>query len=165
MAKRIVSSALSAVQRRHGLRRKGSTLYVDLPDVIGMIKLRRSTWGGRSFVDIALWLRALGESDEPNEMDAHIRSNMEFLFPGEEEHLASLLRDEDWPDPETVRTQLETYLDRAVAELCSLGTLEALACTREGERFLFRALRVTQADELLAQISSRNRPCQEADPR
>lgn len=155
MARTPASEAFSNTCKVYGLRRKGSTLYVDLAETIGVLKLRRSTWGGRSFVDVAVWLRALGEDEAPDEIECHVRSDLGLLFPGEEARIAASLLDEHESDYDAARVDLEGYLGRAVQMLTSMDTVEAIACSVEGQRFLLHALRTSHADELLKQCADR----------
>jgi hypothetical protein len=44
----------------NGFIRKGTTLRRDQAETIAVVNLQGSQWGGRYYVNVALWLKALG---------------------------------------------------------------------------------------------------------
>jgi len=56
-----------------GFRRRKETWYKTNPDTISVINLQKSQWGGQYYVNLAVYLRDLGNSTLPQESQSHIR--------------------------------------------------------------------------------------------
>ena len=59
-----------------GYQRKGSSWYFDAPEAILVVNLQKSQWGRQYYVNLAVWLKALGDAVSPKENHCHIRSRL-----------------------------------------------------------------------------------------
>ena len=78
--------------KANGFIRKGTTLRRDQAETIAVVNLQGSQWGGRYYVNVALWLKTLGgDSDSlPYEHQCHLRTRLGYLVPDERELLELL---------------------------------------------------------------------------
>lgn len=65
--------------RANGFRRKGVTLYRDQPETVAVVNLQASQYGGRYYLNIALWLKAVGEEPDPKEYHCQLRTRLSAL--------------------------------------------------------------------------------------
>lgn len=63
------------------LVRKGQSWYLNGRDAIVVLNLQKSDWANKYFINVGIWLRALGESEYPDENDCHLSHRLERLFP------------------------------------------------------------------------------------
>lgn len=108
-----MSPALAAVKRsmqaclhEHEFQRKGTTWYRDLPETILVVNLQGSRYGGESFINLAVWLKALGTNNMPKENVCHIRKRLA----GKRLEAALELKDSELSDVEreqAIRSALE----------------------------------------------------------
>jgi hypothetical protein len=64
---------INAVLAPAGFRRRKETWYRANEDTVTLVNLQKSQWGGQFFVNLAVYLRALGNAASPAEHQAHIR--------------------------------------------------------------------------------------------
>jgi hypothetical protein len=69
-----------------GFRRRGNTWYTTNEDTITMVNLQKSQWGGQYYLNLAVYLRDLGEATSPSEHQSHIRVRLTAIS-GSETHL------------------------------------------------------------------------------
>jgi Domain of unknown function (DUF4304) len=74
-----------------GFKKKADSWYMDSDDIILVINLQKSAYGPQYYINVALWLKPLGEADCPKEHRCHIRSRWDSLVAFDEKHLARLL--------------------------------------------------------------------------
>lgn len=112
----------------NGFRRKGTTLYRDQQETVAVVNLQGSRYGGRYYVNVALWLKAVGEEPAPKENRCQLRTRLSSLrspdaSEAEEVYLdltSNLSADER-------RTQFRGVLDSVVGPALSrTGTLAEL---------------------------------------
>lgn len=107
--------------KENGFRRKGTTLYRDQQETIAVIKLQGSRYGGRYFLNVALWLKAVGEATEPKEHHCHMRTRLSYLrpAPNDDERQELFLDLESGLTDEERRTLFRQVLDSVVATALS----------------------------------------------
>jgi Domain of unknown function (DUF4304) len=124
--------------RATGFQLKGTTLYRDQPETVAVVNLQGSQWGGRYYVNVALWLKALGEADQPPQNQCHIRTRLTQLVP-DPSALDDLLTANNGLTEQERGTRFRELLDEYLAPvLATTGTLQELRANRDG--FLSRFL-------------------------
>lgn len=124
--------------RENGFIRKGTTLYRDQPETLAVVNLQGSQWGGRRYVNVGLWLKAVEEPGQPKENECHIRTRLDQLVP-EEQRLQRVLRDDSGLGGEERRAEFHALLDAHLTPvLAATGSVAELRANRPGflERFL-----------------------------
>lgn len=124
--------------RANGFTRKGSTLYRDQPETLAVVNLQGSQWGGRKYVNVALWLKAVAKPSQPRENECHIRTRLTQLVPDTVAVEAVLEQDDNFEDPERGQ-RLRAILDAHFTPvLAATGTLAELKANRPGflDKFL-----------------------------
>ncbi len=115
--------------KANGFRRKGTTLYRDQDETVAVVNLQGSMYGGRYYLNVALWLKAVGDQPFPKEHHCQLRMRLAGLRPATDDgnrdepslHLKNGLSDD-----ERGRQFLEA-LDTVVAPaLSGTGTLDDL---------------------------------------
>ena len=116
---------------------------------MAVIELQKSEYGPQYYVNVALWLLPLSQSQFPKEETCHIRTRLGRLFPQEEKRLKEIL-DLEYPMDEATReTQfrgiLENLLLPALAECSTVaglkgglggGLLKSSLVNREAQKLL-----------------------------
>ena len=111
-----IRSIVAEISRKFGYRRgKGANWYKDFPELIHIIGLQRSQWGGDNYLNIAIWVKALGVRESPKYHESHIQlrlgssSGVDF---GDIE--GALCAEDFWKMEATERTKIITAaLERA----------------------------------------------------
>jgi hypothetical protein len=133
-----VTAAFRDWGRANGFTRKGTTLYRDQPETLAVVNLQGSQWGGRSYLNVALWLKAVGEAEQPPENKCHIRARLNELVPDPDE-VDRVLTDEGGLDDTDRSRRFRAMLDEHLTPLlASTGTLPQLKANRPGflDKFL-----------------------------
>lgn len=115
-----------------------------------VLKLQRSRYATRYYVNIALWFLALGEAEAPKENKCHIRTRLTQVVPGELEERVNALIDLESPiDDATGRQELLDVLRGYLPPLMDgSSTLEGMRCG-EGRRLIEGSLVTGPAQRLL----------------
>jgi len=116
--------------KANGFIRKGTTLRRDQAETIAVVNLQGSQWGGRYYVNVALWLKTLGgDSDSlPYEHQCHLRTRLGYLVPDERE-LLELLDMANGIDAGERATRLQRLLDEYLTPM--LQETDTIALLRE----------------------------------
>ena len=116
----------------NGFRRKGTTLYRDQEETIAVVNLQGSRYGGRYYLNVAVWLKAAGEDDPaPKENRCHLRTRLAELRPTPEDDerqepfldLKSDLSDDE--RGEQFREALDSWVGPALSKTSTLAELKA----------------------------------------
>lgn len=150
----VVRAAFKDFGKANDLAKKGASLYLEQVATIGVFNLQRSQWGPHYYVNIALWLRALGEDTRPKEYACHVRTRMDALFSDETEYIHGLLDSGEVADFDQRRGQIVLLLERALGVLRACADLEGLRGSDEGQRLLASSLVTGEAQSLLRGASS-----------
>lgn len=68
----------------HGFKKKGATWYLESDDVIGLVNLQSSNFGDQFYVNLAVWLKVLGDNPTPKEHQCPVRTRLTSAFPDEQ---------------------------------------------------------------------------------
>jgi hypothetical protein len=132
-----------------GFRRKGTTLYRDQPETLAVVNLQGSRWGGRYYINVALWLKAVGDPDNPRENHCHLRTRLTQLVP-DPNVVDDVLTVSSGLSGEERGRRLRELLDQHLSPILdATGTLEELKTSREGflSRFLIARVALPFLDE------------------
>ncbi len=73
-----------------GFARRGQSWYIDNGrDAIVVFNLQHSDWSNLYYINIEIWLKALGEGAFPGENECHLSFRLERLFPNERDLIAA----------------------------------------------------------------------------
>jgi len=145
----VVEKTLEGVASFAGFSRHSGAWYLRNAETIEVVELQKSQYGQQYYVNAALWLLPLGESQFPKEEKCHIRSRLGVLFP-EHEHSLKQILDLEYPMDEATRVIefrriLETLLLPTLAACSTLARLKG----RTGDRLLKSSLVTKEAQKLL----------------
>jgi hypothetical protein len=103
--------------KANGFRRKGTTLYRDRDETIAVVNLQGSVYGGRYYLNVALWLRAFGDEATPKENHCHLRTRLADLRPppDDDERKEPFLDMGSGLSDEARRTQFESVMNSVVS--------------------------------------------------
>lgn len=127
MSRNVIQTTFDDFMKGAGFSKKSGSWYRTTDDVITVVQLQKSQYGLQYYVNIALWLRPLGEATAPKEQVCHVRTRLSGLVGNEEGQLEALL-DLDVPMPdgeraEKLRTFLNAHLGPALEAVASLDSL------------------------------------------
>jgi hypothetical protein len=89
---KLLCDAVGKPLKRHGFKKKrGDTWYRDNQDTISVFNLQKSSYGPQYYVNIAIWLKQLGDVQTPQEQHCHIRLRWESIIPEKVENLQNLM--------------------------------------------------------------------------
>ena len=54
-------------------QRRGLNWYKDFPELIHVIGLQKSRWGGENYLETGIWLKAFGIDECPKYYECHVR--------------------------------------------------------------------------------------------
>lgn len=116
--------ALAPALKQRGFKKSGATWRKGSDDAIGVLNLQGSQWGPSFYLNLGVYFRALGDSDQPAEYHCHVRTRLTDLVP-DGERLNGLL-DFEKPVSEDVRVrELETLIvDHGLPWLHAVSTIE-----------------------------------------
>jgi hypothetical protein len=80
----VVKATFAEVVKRHGFTKSSDGWYKNTADAILVVNLQRSSYGPQYYVNLAVWLRALGEVTYPKEYQCHIRLRATHFATGQE---------------------------------------------------------------------------------
>ena len=114
--------------KANGFQRKGTTLYRDQEQTVAVVNLQGSRYGGRYYLNVGLWLKALGDEPAPKEHHCHLRTRLTTLRgPGMSESDEAFLDLSSGLSDDERRKQFRQALDDVVTPiLASTGTLDEL---------------------------------------
>ncbi len=114
----------------NGFRRKGTTLYRDQEETVAVVNLQASRYGGRYYLNVALWLKAVGDDDPaPKENKCHLRTRLAELrpTPDDDERQEPFLDLNSGLSDDERRKQFRDVLDSCVTTaLSNTGTVAEL---------------------------------------
>ena len=79
--KKIFKKAFSAPLEKAGFTKKGQTWYLDGRDTIVVVNLQKSNYSEDYYVNVGIWLKALGDASFPQVEYCQLNYRMENLFP------------------------------------------------------------------------------------
>lgn len=113
---------IDGVLKPLGFVRSSSTWHLDTPDAVGVINLQRSMWGASYYINVGIYVKALGTLTQPKEYDCHYRGSIEnfLLIPG---FKGELRFDDDTIDLGEAEAAVITGMIRAIAPIVRTLTL------------------------------------------
>lgn len=146
----LVQSTVDAYAKSRGFVKNSGSWYLKREDVILVLNLQKSNYGRQYFLNIGMWLTALGMDEQPKEQHCHIRSRLSRL--ASDAARAEALLDADKLEVEADGpTQLNRELAAAIDPLISLSASTAGLAGDAGAEFLSRALVTGSAQRALAE--------------
>ena len=76
----VLEAAIDSVLKPRGYRKRRSTWHLVLPEVILVANMQRSQWGPSFYINLGVYLRALGSETSPPEYRCHIRARAGTLL-------------------------------------------------------------------------------------
>ena len=127
MSRNVIQATFDGFMDSAGFSKTSGSWYRITDEVITVVELQKSQYGLQYYVNIALWLRPLGEARTPKEHVCHVRTRLSQLVGGEEDQLAALL-DLDVPVPEDQRAEdltsfLTVHLGPVLEAVASIKSL------------------------------------------
>jgi hypothetical protein len=112
--KNIVAKVVSGLGYHAG---RGSNWYRDFPDLIHVVGLQKSRWGGANYLESGIWLKTFGPDELPNYYECHVRLRLSVNSGLDVGDIDSALQGEDlWKMDSDERMRiLTTALKRAEA--------------------------------------------------
>lgn len=145
----IVHTTLANAMKALGLAKKGSTWYLRRDETILVVELQKSNYGVTYFINVAVWLRSLGDSQFPKEQVCHIRTRLGELV-ADPDRLYRLL-DLEYPIGESEReTELHHELTTTLGWIMKATSSVNALRSDDGERLRDRSLVTGAAQRLLA---------------
>lgn len=122
--KKTFKKLLGAPLESAGFIKKGQSWYLNGEDTIVVVNLQKCDWGEWYFINIGIWLKALGEEVFPQAHRCHLSHRLEAYFPEQRELIQSGCR----LDAETSKTltELVEFIHRQVIPFL-------YECTHEGK--------------------------------
>jgi hypothetical protein len=145
--KKVFKKAVARSLEGAHLIKKGQSWYLDGPDAIVVLNLQKNDWANAYFINIGIWLKALGPAEFPAESDCHLMHRLDSIFPEERD----LIRDGGSLEPSDIRPldQLSGFLEaRVVPFMRQCTMLNGLRRLYDEGRFR-RGLVVKEARPLL----------------
>jgi Domain of unknown function (DUF4304) len=126
----------------NGFRRKGATLYRERCEVMAVINLQGSQWGGAKYINVSWWLLALGQPNDPAFNRCHIRARLDTFVP-DVALLTKVLRD----DSELSDVERIAHLDELLDNYLSphLAATETVAQIKRNDHGWLDRVGVTAA--------------------
>jgi hypothetical protein len=150
MSGNIIQGTFDDFMKSAGFSKRNGSWYRTSGDVITVVELQKSQYGPQYYVNVALWLRALGEAKAPKEQACHVRTRLSRLVGADEYRLSGLL-DLNSASPDDQRAdELSSLLRRHfLPVLDAVKDLEGLHGSR-GQSVLDASLVTAPARRLLA---------------
>jgi hypothetical protein len=122
--------------QKAGFKARGSTWYKQNKETILVVNLQKSQWGPQFYINLAVWVRQLGDEPSPRESICHIRARATSLPSGSAKQLGQALNLEDESMSMERREALIAGFMRqeALPFLESLSTLEGIQSVLEQQR-------------------------------
>jgi hypothetical protein len=76
-----IRGAFASTMKKAGFQKKGDGWYRETEDAILVANLQKSNFGEQYYVNLAVWLKALGEVSFPKEYQCHVRTRATALDP------------------------------------------------------------------------------------
>lgn len=125
----VVKATFGQVMKQYGFTRSSDGWYKNTADAILVANLQKSSYGPRYYINLAVWLRALGEVAYPKEYQCHIRLRATHLVSGQEVFWETQVFDlESDTIGDTRRAELiRSFLgEQVMPAFLSYGSLETL---------------------------------------
>jgi len=124
------------VLRETGFKVRTNTWHKQCQDTILVVNLQKSQWGPQYYINLAVWVKQLGDASTPKEYQCHIRQRATDL---PDKRAKTLERALDLEDESMSIEQREACIDELMREsaipfLESLSTLEGIRSALEAQK-------------------------------
>jgi hypothetical protein len=103
--KKHLEMVLKPFLKEQGFRKKGASWWKHTEDFIQVINIQGSQWSKKFYINLAVYIRSLGDEEWPTEYKCHIRNRLESLV-GDSKEIISLLDYEDFAPDELERKRI-----------------------------------------------------------
>lgn len=139
-----VKAAVAEAFAGAGFTKKSDTWYHETPEAVLLGNLQKSQFGEQYYLNLAVWMKAVGEAKWPKEHQAHVRLRVEALVRGFPVDLLDLGKSAGTPEERHGRIK-EVLSQEVLPRLLALGTAQgigdALAKGKLGGAMIHRAVR------------------------
>jgi Domain of unknown function (DUF4304) len=124
----VIQSTFDEFAKGIGGSKKSGSWYLRGTETIVVLNLQKSQYGLQYYVNVGVWLRALGENEAPKGTDCQIQTRLEGLVPAELENRLTELLNLDYDLDEVGRQQalLRLLRDHLFPLIVASSTLESL---------------------------------------
>jgi hypothetical protein len=146
----VIQMTFDEFGRASGGSKKSGSWYVRSPETIVVLNLQKSNYSVSYFVNVAVWLNALGDADAPKENKCPVRTRLNELLPDSLDQRVDKLLDLDYPmDDESRRGELGSLLQEHLLPVVkAAASLEGLMAGA-GRHLVERSLVTGSAQRLL----------------
>jgi hypothetical protein len=132
----LVRTAMAQELRKAGYKVRANTWYKPCRDTILVANLQKSQYGDIHYINLAVWVRLLGENEAPKEYQCHIRQRATSLQTEKAKALEHALNfvDVSMSAEERENLIVEFMRTEAIPFLESLATLEGIQTAVETQR-------------------------------
>jgi hypothetical protein len=146
----VIQVAFDDFAKNAGFSKRSSSWYRSGSDVVTVLNLQRSQYGPKYYINIGLWLVALGEATTPKEHHCHVRTRLELLAGDARETLEKLLDIGSPMDDEARASEIAAFLEVHLAPILKATvSLESLR-SPHGITFVAKSLVVGPARPVLS---------------
>lgn len=133
-----------------GCWKKSGSWYRRGSETVVVLNMQKSQYATRYYINVAVWLLALGEADAPKENKCHIRTRLTQLVPRELEEQVNALLDLNSPigDDDRRDELLVVLREHLLPLMDGSSTTEGLR-SGNGQRLIERSLLTGPAQRLL----------------
>jgi Domain of unknown function (DUF4304) len=146
----IIQVTFDEFAKSAGFVKKSGSWYLRTPETVVVLNLQKSQYAVRYYVNVAIWLQALGHADAPKENHCHVRTRLDDLVPTEVEPRLTQLLDITTSISEQQRREelLAVLNDHLLPLLRASATLKDLQ-SGDGKQVVARSLVTGPAQTLL----------------
>ncbi len=120
-----VKTTFERTLQSNGFRKQGGTWYFDCPETILVVNLQKSQYGPSYYINLAVFVKALGDDKVPKEHQCHLRTRIEDVA-GDDLERALDLDDVSFADCQR-ESMIETAIGKhAIPFLKSCSTLDGI---------------------------------------
>ncbi len=76
---KILQEAFSPIFKRYGYKKHGATWHHDNKELISCFNIQGSQWSKAFYLNLGIYIKALGDKSFPNEYECHVRLRIEGL--------------------------------------------------------------------------------------
>lgn len=113
-----LETAIAPSLKEKGFKKKAKTWWRQSPDVIQVLNLQKSPYGDNLYVNLGIYLKALGEEKAPPENRCHVRVRLERVALEERQRSVAAASASEAPS----QPLLDAVLTDGVSWLDALGT-------------------------------------------
>lgn len=147
----VVQTTFDEFGKAAGMRKQSASWLQRSDETVFVLNLQRSNYSVRYYVNVAVWLLALGENDAPKENNCHVRTRLDDLVGhSQEARLTELLDMGAQIDDHVRRLELLSVFEVHVRPMMHAAqTLNGLR-SEVGQALITRSLVTGAAEQLLA---------------